>query len=132
MNYREYVLIPWRSPENFKSIRVSVQTQIKFEVWKSEVIIIIILNFAGQKYADQKIVEIPNFFDGNWKSMPKMSQKRHFCEFKQKATPKNAWSAFFIILHLSVYFQDQMVLWRHILHDVIIWRHKQSCKVSSQ
>ena len=33
-----------------------------------------------------------------------MSQKRHFCEFKQKATPKNAWSAFSIILHLSVIF----------------------------
>ena len=62
-----------KSPENFNSIRVSVQTQIKFEVWKPVVIIIIIFYFAGQKYADQKIVEIPNFFDGSWKRMPKMS-----------------------------------------------------------
>ena len=107
------------APDNFKLIWVGVQTQIKFKAWKSELIIIITSNFAGQKNADQKKVRIPNFFDGNWKSMLKMSQKRHFCEFKQKTPPKNAWSAFFAFLRLGVYFQDQMVWWRHFLHDVM-------------
>ena len=36
------------------SWRFQVQLQIEFEVWKSEVIIIINLNFVGQKYANQK------------------------------------------------------------------------------
>ena len=58
--------MPWKSPENFKSIRIGiVPTQIKFKVRESGLIIIITSNFAGQKNADQKKVRVPNFFDGN-------------------------------------------------------------------
>ena len=75
----------------FKSIRDVVQMPIKFKVWKWGLIIIIITsNFAGQKNADQINVKIPNFFDGNWESILKMSQKHYFYDFKQKTAPKNA------------------------------------------
>ena len=86
MNYGEKILIPWRSPENFRSVQVSVHTQIKFEVWESGVIIITILNFAK----NMQIKKLSKFLIPFMESMPKMSQKRHFGESNQKATPKNA------------------------------------------
>ena len=57
---------------------------------------------AGQKNTDQKIIEIPDFFNENGKSMLNVSWKRHFCEFKPKNAPEIAWSAFSTFLRLGV------------------------------
>ena len=107
--------------DSLETIGVGVQTQIMFKVWKAELMIVIIWNFAGQNNAYQKLLKFLIPFDGNWKSMLKLSQKHHFCEFKQKNAPKDSWSAFFIFSRFGVFFQDQTVLmtlhfaWRHHL-----------------
>ena len=53
--------ISWKFQVHCPPTGVGVQTQIKFKVWKSEFIIMIVWNFAGQKNADQQIVKASNF-----------------------------------------------------------------------
>ena len=57
----------WRSTESLMSIHVGIQTQNKFENSKNN------LELAGQKNTDQKIIEIPDFFNENGKSMLNVS-----------------------------------------------------------
>ena len=68
------------------SSQVGVQTKIKFEFWKSE----LIMNFVilqVQKMHTKRLLKFLILFYENWKSILKMSQKHNFCEFQQKMRP---------------------------------------------
>ena len=123
--------MPWMSPENFKSIRVGVQMQIEFKSWKSELIIIITSNFAGQKNTDQKNVRIPNFFMETEKACLKWVKNAIFVNSNKKLRPKLL-GQHFSLLHLGVYFQDQMVVfsWRRHLTSATIVQNFNVIRIS--
>ena len=88
--------MPWRYPENFKSIRGIVNTQMTFKVPK------LIKVMQSKKRWN------PDFSRSYFEIMLEMSQKHDFWIIKLNTLARNTWSAFFNISCFSVYFQDQM------------------------